>query len=97
MAKRKRGPRLNSANQVEDPAIEKIKEMVRDRNEALVSLNEEKLRAYAAKYEVKLSEDPEIFWAAAHKARLSLVQLSDAERQRSRDWLSEHGFTSEAL
>jgi len=47
----------------------KIAEMVKDRDEALLSLDEKKIRAYAAKYGVTMPTGWHSFWGGVHKAR----------------------------
>ena len=63
-----------------------------DRDEALRSLNERKLRAYMKKYRIKAPDNALEFWAGIHKARAQLDTMSLSERLASADWLREHGF-----
>jgi hypothetical protein len=70
-----------------------LAEFLRDRDEALRSLDEAKIRAYAKKYdcEAEMPSHPLVFWAAVHKARLQLL-LTAEERRVSEQWLAENKF-----
>lgn len=75
-----------------------VGEFVSERNEALGSLDQQKIEAYARKWGAALPLDGSlVFWAAVHKARLSINAFSDEEQEVSRRWLLEHGFTPEGL
>ena len=60
---------------------------VEERNEALVSLDREKIEKYADKYGIELPDDDEVFWRSVHKAIANISTLSDDVRQRSVEWL----------
>jgi hypothetical protein len=72
--------------------MEMFDEMLAERNEALRSIDKEKILAYAEKYRIRWPKDEEIFWAAVHKARLHVTTVPDDEKDKSRQWLKEHGF-----
>lgn len=72
-----------------------FKQFVKDRDEALLSLDVEKLKAYAAKYNAKLAEPgSDLFWASIHKARTAANGIPEDAKQLSRDWLKERGLSS---
>jgi hypothetical protein len=70
---------------------------VRERDDALLSLDKEQLLAYARKWGVNLSYIPksdELFWVSIHKARTAATSLPIAARQESKRWLHERGYQS---
>lgn len=66
------------------------KRFERHRNEALLSLDEDKIRAYACMYGIEMPHD-ERFWIAVHKARCEILALPKEARDLSRDWLIKNG------
>lgn len=75
--------------------VEAMNQMIKDRNKALRTMDERKIRKYAAAYGEDLSKlKGEVFWAAVHKARYHC--LSGAEKALSADWLKEHGYSTSA-
>lgn len=69
-------------------------DFIRDRDEALLSLDRQKIEAYLTKYGSPIPPDDQIFWAGIHKARTAIKSISDEERQKSIDWLKARGLTS---
>lgn len=67
---------------------------VKDRNEAFLSLDPERVRAFCRKHGIAIPADEEVFWALIHKARLQITSFGPEVREESRQWLREHGFTS---
>ena len=70
---------------------------IKERNEALLSLDENKIIAYMNKYNIKIPKDEKIFWAGVHKAICSLYfietnRITLEQYTRSADWLKENGF-----
>lgn len=68
-----------------------------ERNDALLSLDKEKILAYGQKWGVNFSKvpgDEEGFWASVHKARTAIPALPMAARVLSKRWLSERGMAS---
>lgn len=67
-----------------------------DRREALLSLDRDKVLAYAEKYGVSIirevADDEYLFWIIVHKARTGALDLPDEERERSRQWLLERNL-----
>lgn len=71
-----------------------IRKFVQERNEALGSLDEGKIKAYMKKYGCDDIPEP-YFWPSIHKARLQIGSLSEEEKEISREWLMEHGYSTE--
>lgn len=64
---------------------------VKERNEALLSLDRKKIQRYCKKYGVVLPSSDEVFWRSVHKARCAITDLPLEERRKSVRWLREHG------
>lgn len=72
-----------------------MRQFFKDRHEALLSMDKEKILAYALKYKLRnLPADDEMFWIAIHKARTALEDLPMPERSKSKRWLLERGYYS---
>lgn len=70
-----------------------MQKFIRERNEALLSLDEQKIRAYMKKYGVYFGPKNEtVWWAGVHKAILGISSITPEQRERSEKWLIEHGF-----
>jgi hypothetical protein len=67
---------------------------VKDRDEAILSLDPAKIRAYAAKYDTPCPGDDEVVIAGAHKAITALTHVSEETKALSRKWLSDRGLSS---
>lgn len=75
-----------------------LQEFIRDRDRALRSLDKKQILAYMKKYGLKWQPGNDIvFWAAIHKARLSINTFTDEEKAFSVRWLIEHGFAPSGL
>ena len=66
--------------------------LIKERNEALFSLDKEKLLDYFNKCEIPMPENELVFWASVHKARLGLIDIPDDKKEESMEWLNKHGF-----
>lgn len=60
-----------------------ISNFVKERNEALFSLDEEKIKSYAKKYQVVLPDNELIFWAAIHKAIIAIESAPMELKEKS--------------
>lgn len=69
-----------------------IDNFIKERNEALLSLDKKNIIAYCKKYGVEVTSDEKIFWAGIHKAILQIKSITPEQRERSEKWLQEHGF-----
>lgn len=70
------------------------KEWIKDRDEAFLSMDEKKIRAYCEKYRVPIPENETVFWAGVHKARLHINSIPFEKKMESYEWLIEHGFNA---
>ena len=65
---------------------------VKERDEALLSLDKNKILEYCKKYSVPIPDDEEVFWAGIHKARIHTNSIPLDAKLDSCMWLGEHGF-----
>lgn len=70
-----------------------IDAFVKERDEALLSLDKRKILRYAEKYGVNLPTSETAFWAGVHKAIFALSSATDEQKEKSYKWLREHGFS----
>lgn len=65
-----------------------------DRDEALLSLDKEKIQAFQKKYNIGFQPSNErVFWAAVHKAILTLNAATKEQKMQSSEWLKTNGFS----
>ena len=69
-------------------------QFIKDRDEALLSLDEAKLKAYLRKYGEEPPEDSRVFWLAIHKAITACKSLPIDFRRKSAMWLAVRGSSS---
>ena len=65
---------------------------IRERDNALFSLDENKIRAFCRKYNRRVSDDPLEFWATVYKSAILLENCPPDVRKKAEDWLENHGF-----
>lgn len=73
-----------------------LEEFLVERREALMSLDEKKIRAYFLKWngtEMPMASG-ENFWNAIHKAITGAKDIPIEFRRKSKAWLSERGYGS---
>lgn len=70
-----------------------LKQFVAERNEALLSLDKSKIERFAKKYDIHLPTNDEVFWRGVHKAICNISSIPFEVRQKSADYLFEHGST----
>lgn len=68
---------------------------VKDRDAALLSLDENKIRSFCRKYNVRISDNPLVFWASVYKSILAMKNSPADIRKTAEDWLDSHGFHRE--
>ena len=68
---------------------------VKDRDAALLSLDENKIRAFCRKYNVQISDNPLVFWASIYKSILAMRNCPADIREKAEAWLDSHGFHRE--
>lgn len=74
-----------------------ISNLTKERNEALYSLDKEKLLNYFKKYNIPIPHDELEFWANVHKERLYTISIPDYKKKQSFAWLIEHEFNTNDL
>lgn len=67
---------------------------VKERNEALLSLDRKKIERYLKKYGVKPPSNERVFWAGVHKAIIQIPSVPLERKMHSAVWLKEHGFST---
>lgn len=72
-----------------------VEAFVQERNEALYSLDKEKIMAYCKKYSVPIPDNDEVFWVGVHKAIVHITSAPEPIRERSLVWLSRRGYSPE--
>lgn len=70
---------------------------IKDRDEALRSLDYDKIAAYFKKYNGWTWPNTTVAWAGVHKARITLNTFTVKEKKLSRDWLIDHGYKAKGL
>ncbi len=79
---------------MDERTMKKIKAFVKERDEALLTGDIEKVRAYHKKWspEVKLPDD-DVLEISMHKAITACRSLPRSYRIKSLQWLDDHGFS----
>jgi len=72
----------------------KIEQFVKERDEALLSLDEQKIRAMIKQWNGIEMPQGQLFWAVVHKAITGAVSLPIEFRKQSKAWLRQHGLKS---
>ena len=75
--------------------MDKLERFCKERDAALLSLDERKIRNYARKYAIQMPENKTVFWAGVHKAILALNSATAEHKMTSAIWLMENGFSPE--
>lgn len=74
----------------------KFNKFIKERNEALFSLDRKKIEDYMRFYGEYIDGVPDdIFWAATYKAILALTDAPQDLKQKAREWLRAHGMSEE--
>lgn len=74
-----------------------IDQFIKDRDETFSSCNEKKIREYCEKYNIKIPEDEDMFWAGVHKTICNLflnvdTKITIQQFNKSYNWLLDHGY-----
>ncbi len=69
------------------------KRFLKDRKKALLSLDRNEIIKYCNKYKIEIPLYDESFWAGIHKARVAALDLPEGERDKSRLWLDNNGYS----
>ena len=67
--------------------------IIKERNEALFSLDEKKIRRYCKKYKVTIPRDKEVFWRGIYKAICNVESAPQEVKEKAAEWLKEHVST----
>jgi hypothetical protein len=70
-----------------------LKAFVKERNEALFSLDEIKILAYCKKYGARVPTNERIFWASVYKAILAIGDAPDELKGKAKNWLIKNNFS----
>lgn len=71
-----------------------LEEFKKDRNEAILSLDKEKILAFGKKHHIRFSSDENVFWLSIHKAITGCIELPKDFRIASKKYLEERGSIS---
>lgn len=68
---------------------------VKERNDALFSMDRKKIEAYCAKHgDTETAELPDqLFWAGVYKAICAIRNAPEDKVREARTWLASHGFS----
>jgi hypothetical protein len=72
---------------------EMIEDFVKDRNEAFLSMDEQKIKKFLSEYSIEIPNDPEEFWLVVHKTICLITDAPEDLKAQSAAWLYEHGST----
>ncbi len=72
-----------------------LEQFCKERDEVLLSLDEEKIREYACRYCIPIPSSKFDFWGGVHKAILHLQSSTLEQKIHSKKWLEQHGFSTE--
>lgn len=72
-----------------------LETFVKERNDALFSLDRKKIESYCAKYGVPGTSDlpDQVFWAGIYKAICSIKNAPEDKVRKARAWLATNGFS----
>ena len=70
-----------------------IKQLVKERDDALLSLDKDKIMRYMQRYGIPCPKNEIVFWAGIHKARMHINAATEQQKQESAAWLLQHGFS----
>lgn len=73
-------------NRLKEKMDKDLKEFKKDRNEALLSLDHNKIISYMTKYDIEIPR-PEVFWLAIHKSITANTELPIDFRRVSKNYL----------
>lgn len=69
-----------------------IEDFTKERNEALLSLDREKITKFMKKWSVDVPQTDLVFWVTVHKAILYINAATEEQKNKSFTWLLENGF-----
>ena len=69
-----------------------IQEYVKKRDDAMLSLDRERIIALFNETKIEIPEDETTFWAGVHMARMEVKSFSAEVKAESLEWLHANGF-----
>ena len=73
----------------------RVASFVKERNEALFSLDPDRIKAYFNKQGAKMPEDDVVFWAIVYKCICHITSAPAELVYQAKDWLYSHGMTDQ--
>lgn len=75
-----------------------MEDFIKDRNEAFMSGDEEKVKAYCKKYKITIPENETVFKAGIHKVICTLYlsensSITKEQYEKSYNWLIKNGYS----
>lgn len=70
----------------------KVAKYVKERDEALFSLDEKKIKKFCKKYRIAIPEKEEVFWAGVYRSILGIPYAPEELKVLARLWLDNHGY-----
>lgn len=68
---------------------------IKERNKALFSYDEAKIKAHMRKYGVQIPDNEIVFWAAVNKCICNITSAPPELVAKAEKWLAEHGMSKE--
>lgn len=72
-----------------------IAKFISERNKALFSLNKDRIKAFAKKYNVTIPDNETAFWGAVYKAIYAITDAPPGLKGKAEKWLEAHNFSKE--
>lgn len=72
-----------------------IEQYVKERDEALLSLDKEKIIAFYKRYNVPYAKKDKVFWATVYKCIFHINASTAQQKLNAECWLIENGFTTD--
>lgn len=66
----------------------------KERNEALFSLDEDKIKAYFKKYDISIPKNEIVFWGGVYKSIYNIKDAPEEFKYKAWEWLTEHGVST---
>lgn len=73
----------------------RVAPFVKERNEALFSLDRERIEAYSRKQGSDMPEDDIVFWACVYKCICHITSAPEDLVRKAKDWLHAHGMSED--
>lgn len=74
-----------------------VNRYVKERNEAFLSLDKNKIMMFCRRWHICLPTDETVFWCGVHKVVANTASATEDQKERSIAWLTEHGFSPEVF